>query len=216
MLTALAAALRPWTAAGRVRIDVEGHGRDAGGEGLNVARTVGWFTALTPFALPLGPADAGELLQRVKEAWRRIPDPAGYGLLRYVAEDGSLDDHPLAGLLFNYLGRLDRLRAEQALLRPARPLTLSRHPDLPRPYPVEVGAFVHDGRLRVAWTAAPSAFEEADLQRAAAAFVGALRTLLARPRSADAQPSDFPLAGLDAGALDRVAALLRNADGPDG
>ena len=213
MLTALAAALPALATGDRLRVDVEGHGRDAA-EGLDVTRTVGWFTAITPFALPLGTGEVGATLQRVKERWRDLPDAASYGLLRYLGDESDLDAHPPAGVLFNYLGSLDHLRPEDALLRPSGALSLSRHPDLKRPYPVEVNTFVHGGQLRVLWSYAPQYHDASDIERAAEAFLEALRALMQRRETdtSPVQPSDFPLAGLDTDKLDRIAALLRSAD----
>lgn len=214
MLGALAEALPNLGSGGPLRVDVEGHGRDAA-DALDVTRTVGWFTAITPFALPLGEGGASATLQRVKAAWRQLPAAASYGLLRYLDDESVLGAHPPADILFNYLGSLDHLRPEDALLRPDGALSLSRHPDLPRPYPIEVNAFIHGGLLRVMWSYAPRYHEASEIERAAEAFLDALRALAERPEpdARHVQPSDFPLANLDTDKLDRIAALLRSADG---
>ena len=101
-----------------VLVDVEGHRREPLVEGLDLSRTVGWFTSIYPVRLPAGRLDwsdvttgalaLSEVLKGVKEEIRRLPDKgAGYGLLRYLnphtgvllATTGS----PQIG--FNYLGR---------------------------------------------------------------------------------------------------------------
>ncbi|MCZ8519471.1 MULTISPECIES: non-ribosomal peptide synthase/polyketide synthase [Paenibacillus] len=56
LLTALGLALREWTGGERYRVTLEGHGRDALPAGLNVSRTVGWFTTLYPALLDLSEA----------------------------------------------------------------------------------------------------------------------------------------------------------------
>src|SRR6202034_2551918 len=56
LLAALAEAFAPWTGSRRLVLDLEGHGReeligageDAGGAGLDLSRTVGWFTSVFP------------------------------------------------------------------------------------------------------------------------------------------------------------------------
>ncbi len=48
LLTALAETLRGWAGAGDVLVELEGHGREEIGEGVDVSRTVGWFTTLYP------------------------------------------------------------------------------------------------------------------------------------------------------------------------
>src|SRR5690606_10682097 len=80
---------------GTVLIDVEGHGREPLVEGLDLSRTVGWFTSIYPVRLDPGPVEWAEVraggdaistvVRRAKEQVRRLPDKgAGYGLLRYL------------------------------------------------------------------------------------------------------------------------------------
>ncbi|WP_231638781.1 condensation domain-containing protein, partial [Paenibacillus sp. JCM 10914] len=46
LLTALAQAMQAWTGSARLLVHMEGHGREEIGGGLDVTRTVGWFTSL--------------------------------------------------------------------------------------------------------------------------------------------------------------------------
>ncbi|WP_371514922.1 condensation domain-containing protein, partial [Mycobacterium sp. 1164966.3] len=102
--------------AGPIGIDVEGHGRheDLAAE-VDLTRTVGWFTSLSPVSLVVGGLDwaqvvAGEaglgaLVKAAKEQLRALPEPLSYGLLRYLnAEVDLAGPDPVFG--FNYLGRL--------------------------------------------------------------------------------------------------------------
>ncbi len=50
LLTALAQTLCEWSQRESVLIELEGHGRDALGSGIDLSRTVGWFTTLHPVA----------------------------------------------------------------------------------------------------------------------------------------------------------------------
>ncbi|WP_232004766.1 condensation domain-containing protein, partial [Mycobacterium sp. ACS1612] len=97
-------------------VDVEGHGRDEEiAAGVDLSRTVGWFTAKYPVALTVGALDwsqvvaggavVGEVVKDLKEQLRAHPDGLTYGLLRYLNPDVDLPDtEPAIG--FNYLGRL--------------------------------------------------------------------------------------------------------------
>ncbi|HWF88403.1 MAG TPA: amino acid adenylation domain-containing protein, partial [Pyrinomonadaceae bacterium] len=51
LLTALVRALTAWTRADSLLIDLEGHGREDILEGVDVSRTVGWFTTIFPVVL---------------------------------------------------------------------------------------------------------------------------------------------------------------------
>src|SRR5262249_28287913 len=125
LLAALAAALRAWTGAACLLVDVEGHGRDEIAAGLDVSRTVGWFTSIFPLALDLREETPAERLKAVKAKLRRIPRAGmGYGLLRYLGDEEAaarLRARPRSPVLFNYLGRLDRGAAGGAALWRAAP-----------------------------------------------------------------------------------------------
>ncbi|MBL8969455.1 MAG: AMP-binding protein, partial [Myxococcales bacterium] len=89
LLTALAQAVARWTGDPAVWIDLEGHGREDLFQGVDLSRTVGWFTALYPVRLAL-PADddPGDALVAVKEQLRGVPRRGvGFGLLRYLHPD---------------------------------------------------------------------------------------------------------------------------------
>ena len=118
LLAALAVAVAAWRRGrasgddGAVLIDLEGHGREALDPGLDLARTVGWFTSVYPGASMRGSIPTKtrhrRRLKRVKEQLRAIPGQGlGYGLLRYLhAEAGPrLAGQPQPQIGFNYLGR---------------------------------------------------------------------------------------------------------------
>ena len=102
LLTALVVAVAGWrrrrapgkATSNAVLIDLESHGREEQlFEGVDLTRTVGWFTSLFPVWLDAGGLDLeealrggaalGEALKRIKEQLRRVP---GWGIgLRSVA-----------------------------------------------------------------------------------------------------------------------------------
>ena len=65
LLAALAHVLAGWTGQDRVLIDLEGHGREPIIDGVDLSRTVGWFTTMFPVALTAKPdwADAAQVGQ---------------------------------------------------------------------------------------------------------------------------------------------------------
>ena len=116
-----------------VLLDLEGHGREeafgreegfGGAEaagsvgGVDLTRTVGWFTSLYPVRLDPGSIDLeealsggaalGRALKTIKEQLRAVPGKGlGYGLLRYLNGEtaAQLGGLPVPQLGFNYLGR---------------------------------------------------------------------------------------------------------------
>jgi non-ribosomal peptide synthase protein (TIGR01720 family) len=115
LLTALAVAYQQWTGERSVVIDVEGHGREEIGGGLDLTRTVGWFTSLYPVKLEVKSEETlGELLVRTKGELRRIPDRGiGYGVLKYFSDNQEIRHrlmaHTKREIAFVYIGQWDQL-----------------------------------------------------------------------------------------------------------
>ena len=118
LLAAFAHALTDLTGESVNHVILEGHGREEIALGLDVGRTVGWFTTMFPVRLHTG-VDQLSTLRETKEVLRGIPAKGiGYGALH-----GYHDDR-LPRINFNYLGRLD---AENAVAADGR-WRLTREP----------------------------------------------------------------------------------------
>jgi non-ribosomal peptide synthase protein (TIGR01720 family) len=223
LLAALSQVLVDWSGRGEVVIDVEGHGREEIGGNLDVSRTVGWFTALFPLRLDLGPdRPAGArgpaaALKVVKQRFRAMPRHGiGYGVLRYLASERMPRTAKLtrcqSEISFNYLGSLDG-SAPGGLFGPLRAAGgHARSPTAPRRYLIEIGAQVIERQLEVWWTYSPQLHDGATIEGLADRFLAVLRTLITHAQSPSPDsyaPSDFPLAGLDQSELVRVVRALK-------
>ena len=68
LLAALVDVLSQWSRQETICLNLEGHGREELMDGIDLSRTVGWFTSIFPVVLKRGtPGHAGELLKSVKE-----------------------------------------------------------------------------------------------------------------------------------------------------
>jgi amino acid adenylation domain-containing protein/non-ribosomal peptide synthase protein (TIGR01720 family) len=213
LLAALVEALAPWTGNRRLRLDLEGHGREELAEDLDLSRTVGWFTAIFPVVLDLaGTLAPGEVLKSIKEQLRGIPRRGiGYGLLRYLAgEEASqaLRSLPPSEIVFNYLGQLD-LGAARGLFQPVGSAAGAlRDPRQPRAHLLEINAGVSGGRLWVGWAFSRNRHRRSTIEAVAERFIAALRSFLVHclsPGAGGYTPADFPLARLGQPALDRLS-----------
>src|SRR5205823_14796292 len=92
LLTAPVVAFADWTGRRTLLVALDGHGREDLFEGVDLSRTVGWFTSLFPVLLDTSAAlDPGSALKRVKEQLRAIPHRGlGYGVLRPLGRDDSV------------------------------------------------------------------------------------------------------------------------------
>ncbi|KHO26549.1 peptide synthetase [Mycolicibacterium setense] len=220
-----------------IAIDVEGHGRQddvaglGGGEdrGVDVSRTVGWFTTKYPVSLSFGgrggglrwtqvvagDAALGAVIKDAKEQLRSLPDGLTYGLLRYLNPEKELPAaDPVIG--FNYLGRLgspaayasgDVWRFSQEGLSltgaaGAMPIALA--------HSVELNAVTIDTdtgpHLNATWTWAPSALDRTAVTRISRLWFDALAGICAHVRRGGGglTPSDIAPARLSQQQIDAL------------
>ncbi|MEK4378122.1 fengycin non-ribosomal peptide synthetase FenA [Bacillus sp. FSL R5-0434] len=125
LLASVILALRDWTKQSAVKLSLESHGREDVLDGIDVSRTVGWFTAIYPLFVKLdsdlSDKDQEEYLVHVlkttKDTLRRVPDKGfGYGVLKYLTppEKTDLDFTGTADISFNYLGQFENSRTTEA------------------------------------------------------------------------------------------------------
>ena len=215
LLSALALTLVRWTGNQRLLVDLEGHGREELCGGLDVSRTVGWFTTVFPVLFELsGAIDELEALKAVKDQLRGIPQRGiGYGLLRYLSPDVHIRDRlrtmPQAQVSFNYLGQLDHtLDSSSIFLLVNEPVGPARSEHATRSHAIEVEVCIFDGQLRVEWVYCKQTHSRSTVERLATVFLTHLRTLAQRGTAERARahtPSDFPLANLDQPRLEQIA-----------
>ncbi|MFF2073332.1 amino acid adenylation domain-containing protein [Kitasatospora sp. NPDC058162] len=210
LLTALARALHRWTGAAAHLVELEGHGRQSTLPGVDLARTVGWFTAVHPVALEVRAGEGPEeLIKRVKERLRSVPDAGlGHTVLR---QRGALADRPAAEIAFSYFGQFDQLVQPDAPLAPAAEGTgAAADPRGRRPHLLEVAAQIRDGRLQVSWTYGQRVHRATTVERLARDYLDELTALIEHCRGARGgfTPSDFPQSRLSQSALDAFMSRL--------
>ncbi|HEX2295538.1 MAG TPA: amino acid adenylation domain-containing protein, partial [Actinomycetota bacterium] len=161
----------------------EAHGREPGDSGLELSRTVGWFTTLFPVVVEAGD-DVLAALRSVRDQMREAPDNGiGYGLLRYLgapADAAPLVDAPQAEVSFNYLGRYEGSIAGGGDLEPAEgPVGPLRSPAGARRHLLEAEAWVADGKVRVDVVYSSAVHDRHTIETLRDAFVGAAHDLAA-------------------------------------
>ncbi|MCO4850613.1 non-ribosomal peptide synthetase [Bacillus vallismortis] len=116
LLASIILALRHWTNQSAFKLSLESHGREDVLDGVDVSRTVGWFTAIYPLLVKLNAdlPDSEEgivhVLKTTKDTLRRVPDKGfGYGVIKYLTppdkKDINFTDAP--EIIFNYLGQFE-------------------------------------------------------------------------------------------------------------
>ncbi|MGH3903464.1 MAG: non-ribosomal peptide synthase/polyketide synthase, partial [Pseudonocardiaceae bacterium] len=220
LLGALGRVLGRWTGREAVLVALEGHGREEFLDGVDLARTVGWFTTQFPVALRGGSAWA-EILKSVKEQLRALPHRGlSYQALGHLSRPdspaGVLRDEPLPRICFNYHGQWDLAGAEQGLIRGGGgSVGQNMAAEEPRTYLLDVTGMVEDGALELSWLYSDQVHDEVTVRRLAEEMIQALREIVehcAQPGAGGRTPSDFPLARLDQAAVDRIAGKGRGVE----
>jgi nonribosomal peptide synthetase CepB len=237
LLAGLAAAVAQWRSdhghdvSGGVLADIEGHGREPLAEGMDLSRTVGWFTSVHPVRLhppvtgyeqirAAGPA-AGQLLKTIKEHARSVPgDGLGYGLLRHLnpTTAPTLAALPTPQILFNYLGRFTepessgtpghwRIAGEAALTEDAEPNAVA-------PHVLEAEAMARDvpGGPELTLTLAYPAGVLSDtaareLGQGWLAMLAGLASHATSPSAGGHTPTDFPLTDITQEEIEELEAI---------
>ena len=228
LLAAFSLALTEWHrrrggAAGAVAVDVESHGRhEEIAPGVDLSRTVGWFTSLHPVRLDPGPdawqqvtGDGTELpavVERIREQLRAVPaDGLGYGMLRHLNPDTApaLAALPTPQVAFNYLGRFaapdDRTPWTPVSTDPSQSMS-DGDAGMPMAHPLEVNAVTHDGgdgpRLVANWTWAGALLDEEQVAGLAGAWFAALTAVAECARHLELPAPGSAPAGTDHGAAE--------------
>ncbi|MBJ6369617.1 non-ribosomal peptide synthetase [Snuella sedimenti] len=112
LLSALSLALEGWIDCEKVVIGLEGHGREELFDGVDINRTLGWFTTVYPVSLNIrSKEEVGTLIADTKDMLRAIPEKGiGYNVLRYFGDKETRKSlaRDYQEIIFNYLGSFDK------------------------------------------------------------------------------------------------------------
>ncbi|QLH25738.1 amino acid adenylation domain-containing protein [Streptomyces sp. Rer75] len=216
LLTAFVRAVADWRGASEtaVGLDLEGHGREEFAAGLELSRTVGWFTVIHPVLLDAGDGDTpwDVAVARVRAALRDVPAHGlGYGLLRHLNPDTAtrLAAPAPPRIAFNYLGRFEA-DGERDWSPDGSVLASGASPELPLAHTVELDSVIVDHpegpRLTAMWSWAGRLLDDAHMADLAERWFDHLAALAA---GAAERPAAAAVAGRPAvAAADREGEAL--------
>lgn len=206
-----------WSGEEKVRIDMEGHGREEIWKGIDVTRTVGWFTSIYPMVVEAKKEERGlETVKRVKEQMRRMEKKGvGYGVVRYLTERGRARTWRGADIVFNYLGQVGERREGGGLFEIARERKVGSVRDErgEREHLIEVSGLVKDNELELNWAYSRNKHRREHIERFADLYCEELLSLADadKPAPDTYLPSDFPNIDLSQADLDSIVAELELA-----
>jgi non-ribosomal peptide synthase protein (TIGR01720 family) len=218
LLTALHQTLSAWTGGGPLHVHLEGHGRDGIVDGVDLSRTIGWFTTMYPVLLDVASGTAAaDAVAAVKRQLRAVPNGGiGFGVLKYLAPDAAVRRQmarvPEAAVSFLYMGRGDQASPAHSWMRSgSEPIGQMRSLRGRRAHAIDVIASVIRGQLQVTWTFSEALHHRATVEALSQGFLDALRGIVAaRPGSAPTLTAEeFPAARLEQDELERLLSTIK-------
>ncbi|MBQ4844782.1 non-ribosomal peptide synthase/polyketide synthase [Pseudoalteromonas sp. MMG005] len=220
LLSALSEALYQWLGQSEVSINLEGHGREPWEQGVDLSRTVGWFTTLYPIVLQRMPSLAHTIIAN-KENLRAIPNKGiGYSAFKFNGTDeeqAQLQQSSLSQIEFNYLGQFDngtvhdstsvwRLASESSGKATSDNIAMNSE--------LAINGQVLNGALSFEISFSQARLNNEDVAQFAAHFEAALQQVVAHCQTTQGTltPSDVPLTKLSQTQLDALPLNLSNVD----
>ncbi len=199
----------------RLRIDLEGHGREAVQEGININRTVGWFTSIYPVILETGQPDLKGCVKHVKESLRSIPQN-GIDYLVYKYLDGGFAvSENQSAISFNYLGQFDADIDGRSYAIAAEPKGDDISVKGNREYDWDISGMVSSGCLDMSIRYSGSQYSEATINQLMGLYKESLQELIdfcCTYGATELTPSDLSYKNLEIAALDSLQAQYELED----
>lgn len=222
LLAALLKTLSDWSGSHHWLIDLEGHGREDVGHGLDLSRTVGWFTSLYPVLLkqPGWNASQETLLKEVKKQMRAIPHHGiSFGLLRYLGQDKAVRETLAiasnAQISFNYLGQSDRQQTSDNLFSLSNASTgTGMFAKQERPHLLAINARIQGECLQVDWSYSKHIHRTQTIRHLAESYLNNIRSYLAGSTPTQASfysATDFRQVDLTESELDSILEDLEDS-----
>lgn len=166
LISGLLRVLARWSGDDGVQILLEGHGREEIAADIDLSRSIGWFTCLYPMIFAARrDRPFCETLESVRERMERLPNGGlGHGALLEFSPDAALQRALANGAVpevnFDYLGRFDGYEnaAEVAF-------EVTRAPEHPRTFRLEVTAAVTGDHLKIRWGYSRKRYSRSTIER---------------------------------------------------
>lgn len=210
LLTAFLMSINKCYGSGALKIDLEGHGREDILEGVEVSRTVGWFTTIYPVLLEHTETELSKLIKAVKESLRRIPNNGiDYLIGKHLAHDSLVVSKPAdeSTITFNYLGQFDSDIQGKSFDIAAESTGNVSSPKETRPYDWYVSGMISNGQLGMGLSYSPKQYGKETIDQLMHGYEEALVSLIDYCCSygqKELTPSDLTYKGLTISQLEEL------------
>lgn len=220
LMVALSRSFHSWSGIEHLLLRQEGHGREQR-DGMDVSRTIGWFTAEFPLILTYRKGEElKEQVKRQKEELRRVPaNGFHFGVLKHTVLEEAERAHPVyhasPEVSFNYLGQFDADLSHDLFSLSSMPAGGSVDPNMEKRFSIEINAHVLNGQLEVRWNYSSRQFKENTMKNVLSAFMEELENVVnfcAEFGNSEHTPSDFGDQSLTLSELESIEGLIDDLD----
>jgi amino acid adenylation domain-containing protein/non-ribosomal peptide synthase protein (TIGR01720 family) len=186
LLSALSLSLKDWLKTEKVVIGLEGHGREELFDGVDINRTLGWFTTVYPVSLDIrSKEEVGSLIADTKDMLRAIPEKGiGYSVLRYLGTTKQQEtlSKDYQEIIFNYLGSFDNSvsKKEDSLIGFASESAgeaISQNNK--NPHRIAINSMVVNNTLQLDWSYDSKRYHKETIEKIADNYIAALQLIIA-------------------------------------
>ncbi|CVN45624.1 putative non-ribosomal peptide sythetase [Streptococcus pneumoniae] len=213
LLCALGLAVQEWTGQSHVHVQLEGHGREDILSGLDISRTVGWFTSMYPVVLEAKPNQTiADAIKGTKEMLRRVPNKGiGYGILRYMTPSEPSVKHVQPEISLNYLGQIDQEVTTELFGPSTYDMGRQASPESEAVYKLNLSGLVQHNQFILSCSYCASEYEEQTIQQFIALLKEKIRSIITHclaHQEREFTPSDFSAADLEMDEMDDIFDML--------
>lgn len=154
LIVALGLAVKDWTGANKIFINLEGHGREEIIKEINITRTIGCFTSIYPVCLDMSKSeDISYIIKYTKETLRHIPCKGiNYGILKYLTLEYKKESETFMiepEISFNYLGQFDSILKTDIFEIASIPIGPTISPENERQNALDITGIIVDERFKL-------------------------------------------------------------------
>ncbi len=208
LIAALAMTVKEYMKCCAAALELEGHGREEGlFEGVDLTKTVGWFTTLYPAFVKVPHTELPENIKAIKEQLRQIPKKGfDFGILYYIKK--TLENKSSRNCIrFNYLGDYSAYSGYEyfKLLEKGTGSEAAKENELS--CLMEMNIFLLANKLNVIFVYFSNRLEEYIIKEFAVGYINNIKKLVAHcmeHNRAEFTPSDFKTVKLTQEELDSI------------
>ncbi|SHN37810.1 non-ribosomal peptide synthetase, partial [Mucilaginibacter sp. OK098] len=198
---------------GALQIDLESHGREEIMTGIDVGRTMGWFTSIFPVILgPQKNNGLSGLIKSVKESLRSVPNNGVDYLIGTCLTRDILPKND-SQISFNYMGQFDSDLEQKVFSIATEPTGSNVSPQEQREHDWDVSGIVAGGELSMRISYSSQQYNQLVMDRLMASYKSNLTELIAyclNYGTRELTPSDLTYKGLTISQLEKLQGKLMN------